>query len=910
MADSVGTIGLELEADTSALQQQVQQAAQRTAQQVARKLKQIISRGASSIKSFASTAVRNIKSMASKIKNAFTGIGAKIATVFSTVAIAAFTKACVESAASVKALDSQFEQTFGNLESNAEQAIQSVAKESGIVESRLQGIGTSIYAFAKTTGMDSTTALNMMSEALQVTADSAAYYDRSLEETAESLKSFLKGNYENDSALGLSCTETTRNTMANKLYGKSFIELSESQKQLALLQMVKEANQLSGAMGQASREADGWENVTGNLKEAWKQLLAVVGQPVLQVATQIVKKLTTALQTLTAYAEQASNAVSKFFGWNTGEETANAISSASDSASSLADSADSSTESIEETEKAAKKLQNRLSGFDELNVLSDTSSGDDESNNSGTTAAATLDTSSIQNASNISATTEKSLEDTISKIKDLFKKLNFNDIGKSLSEKINNALGNINWSDIKNTANTWAFNIASFLNGAISELDWYLLGSTIGEGINTAIDFIFTSVTTFNWNAFGKSIETSIKGTCEKIDWGKLGQTLSAGVSSIISILPNLGSSLGKIVQGLITTAFSFVNTFDWEKAGKDLISTVNNFISEIDWSMLGNTISTALIGLWDLVKSFLGNFDWSEFGKSIGEFIIGIDWWGLISGPLTDLYNLIFNPLSWFDEGGIMNALWNFLTGIFDGLGITEYWATLAISAWEGVQNILNTSNISEFFSNIWKGITEAFSNVTNWFKNTFSKAWQAVKNVFSTGGKIFEGIKDGISSVFKRVVNSLIDGINNVIAVPFNAINSALETIKNLEIAGWKPFEWITSVAVPQIPKLAKGGIVKAPTLALVGDNAGASTGNPEVVAPLNKLKNMLHTGDGSAEDTAILSQILQYMVKIYELMLNSGTDIYEFVAQLDGDVIFKKMIEANNKYKKRHGGKSAFV
>ena len=162
--------------------------------------------------------------------------------------------------------------------------------------------------------MDSANALSMMEEALQVTADSAAYYDRSLEDTAESLKSFLKGNYENDAALGLSCTETTRNTAANKLYGKSFQDLSESQKQLTLLQMVKDANQLSGAMGQAAREADGWENVTGNLKEAWNQLLAVIGQPILQAATVIVQNLTSAIQTLTEYAKMASNALSEMFG--------------------------------------------------------------------------------------------------------------------------------------------------------------------------------------------------------------------------------------------------------------------------------------------------------------------------------------------------------------------------------------------------------------------------------------------------------------------------------------------------------------------------------------------------------------------------------------------------------------------
>ena len=206
--------------------------------------------------------------MSAKLKK----LGTAVVAAFSVAAVKNFGQQCIESAAEVNAANSQFEQTFGSMQSQAESAIATVSKNSGILKTRLQGVGTSIYAFAKTTGMDSADALNMMQEALQVTADSAAYYDRSLEDTAESLKSFLKGNFENDAALGLSCTETTRNAAANKLYGKSFTELSESQKQLTLLEMVKDANKLSGAMGQASRESDGWENVTGNLKESYKSI--------------------------------------------------------------------------------------------------------------------------------------------------------------------------------------------------------------------------------------------------------------------------------------------------------------------------------------------------------------------------------------------------------------------------------------------------------------------------------------------------------------------------------------------------------------------------------------------------------------------------------------------------------------
>jgi len=42
--------------------------------------------------------------------------------------------------------------------------------------------------------------------------------------------------------------------------------------------------------------------------------------------------------------------------------------------------------------------------------------------------------------------------------------------------------------------------------------------------------------------------------------------------------------------------------------------------------------------------------------------------------------------------------------------------------------------------------------------------------------------------------------------------------------------------------IPGLASGGLVTGPTMALVGEGSGTSISNPEVVAPLDKLRSML--------------------------------------------------------------------
>ena len=202
----------------------------------------------------------------------------------------------VESAAAVKAETAAFDQTFGDFAGTATAAIGRVADSSGILQTRLNTLGSKIYAFARSSGGDVDQSMSLMERALQAAADSAAYYDTSVEQATESLQSFLKGNYANDAALGLSATETTRNAAAMELFGEKFKDLTEIQKQETLLQMVLDSQKLSGAMGQAAREADGWDNVLGNLSETWRQFRANVGAPVLENLVPIIQNITTALQ--------------------------------------------------------------------------------------------------------------------------------------------------------------------------------------------------------------------------------------------------------------------------------------------------------------------------------------------------------------------------------------------------------------------------------------------------------------------------------------------------------------------------------------------------------------------------------------------------------------------------------------
>lgn len=208
-------------------------------------------------------------------------------------------KKSIEAAADVKASNAQFEQTFAGVEAQARSALNAVADATGIAATRLQNSYTGVYAFIKSVGGDQATALNIAQRALQAAADSAAYYDRTVEDATETLQSFLKGNYANDAALGIAATETTRNAKANELYAKSFKDLTEAQKVDTLLAMVEAGNKASGALGQAAREADAWTNVTGEAADATRQLLALFGDPILQALTPLIQGYTNALEEMT-----------------------------------------------------------------------------------------------------------------------------------------------------------------------------------------------------------------------------------------------------------------------------------------------------------------------------------------------------------------------------------------------------------------------------------------------------------------------------------------------------------------------------------------------------------------------------------------------------------------------------------
>ena len=354
------------------------------------------------------------------------------------------------------------------------------------------------------------------------------------------------------------------------------------------------------------------------------------------------------------------------------------------------------------------------------------------------------------------------------------------------------------WTSIKDAAMVVITPIVEFFTGIWESIKtaWGVVSqwfSDLWTGIKDAAMVIITPIIEFFtgiWEGI-KAIFTPV------IEW------FTALFTSVWNTLDSTVTVIIQLLQGcweLIKAVFSVVA--EWFNT--NVITPVKTFFTNL-WNGIKTTASNA----WEFIKAV-----WTVVGKWFNENIITP-----VKTAFTTFWNAIKNAAStaWT---GIKNV-WSKVKGWFN-----ENIVSPVKEAFTGMWNKLKSGA-----SSAWSGIKDVFSKVVSFFKDTFTKAWTAVKDVFSTGGKIFDGIKDGIVSAFKTIVNAIIKGINKVVSVPFSAINSVLSKIRNASIAGVTPFSGLGSISVPQIPLLAKGGVIDKATAAIFGEDGA------EAVVPLEK-------------------------------------------------------------------------
>jgi hypothetical protein len=334
------------------------------------------------------------------------------------------------------------------------------------------------------------------------------------------------------------------------------------------------------------------------------------------------------------------------------------------------------------------------------------------------------------------------------------------------------------------------------------------------------------------------------------------------------------------------------------------------------NWDTVVEFAKTAWQGLCDFISGIC---------QAIGEFFSGLwtklqeifepigQWFGEKFQQAWDAIVNIFSGIGeWFS--GVFQGAWDAIVNIFTPIGswFGQRWAdvTSALAnigawftdmfqkAWTGLTNIF--SKLGSWFGERWADVTNALSSVSNWFGEIFGKAFDAVKNAFSSIGDFFRGVWETVKGIFvnagqmvgeavggafKSAVNAVLGTIENVVNGFIGMINGVLDVVRNLPGLGW-----VGSVSTVSLPRLARGGIVDSPTIAMIGE-AGK-----EAVVPLE------NTGFIQTLGRVVSSAVVNAMAGVGPQGGFSGDG--DIVIQIAGHEFGRVAIQEINKEHERAG------
>lgn len=635
----------------------------------------------------------------------------------------------VESAAEVRAETAQFSQTFGDLADDATAAIQNVADSANTLPTLLQPAATSIYAFARSSGATTAQAMDLMSKSMQVAVDSAAYYDKTLSETTETLQSFLKGNYENDAALGVSATETTRNAQAMEMFGKEFNDLTEIQKQQALLQMVLDAQELSGAMGQASREADSWSNVQGNLNEAWRQFSATQGQAMLDALIPAVQEVTDLLVGLTDGSLTAGEALQQAFGFIS-EQAAGLVSQLPAALESLSNLGGSIAAGIVNQLPAVLQTIGSIGG----SIASGLSSAFPQIQEAAANLVASLKQGIEANFpqlldSGLKALTSFTggLRENIGQIVDQGLSLILS-LAQGIADGMPSLIEQVP-QIVSNIANIINDNAPKLLSAGLQVI------VTLGKGLIQAIPTLLENIpqivqavydvwTAMNWMQLGSSLVESIASGVKSFAKG-IGPSIKSLGENIVSTFKGIQwSQLGsQVVNGIINGVKSLVSTVI--TAIKSLGTSILNAFKNIDWRQLGNAVVTGII---NVITAYF------SYGAGVIQAVVG-----LAQSMIDAFLNMDWLQLGQQIVQGLIDGIKGLASGAVDAiLGVGD-----GIVA--GLKNVLGIHSPSRVFKDIGENLMQGLSIG---MKDSSGEVMETVDDIASELETRFSEIQDTLST------------------------------------------------------------------------------------------------------------------------------------------------------------------
>ncbi|MDN4069933.1 hypothetical protein QYF50_18690 [Paenibacillus vini] len=768
-----------------------------------------------------------------------------IAIAIASIGIGAAIKSATNDAMQFEAAIAQLNRTMGSSAGAFREWAKDNASAFGMSQLEITKYGA-VYSnllSAFTSGTAETT--QKTQDLLKASAIVAAATGRTMEDTMERIRSGLLGNTEAIEDLGINVNiAMIESTNAFKQFanGKHWNQLSfQTQQQIRLMAILEQAQTKYG--DQIANTTISRQN---QLVAQLKNVKLALGQAFLPVYNAVLPALirfATALATVMNYIAQFTTAL--FGGTAKAQnEQSKATNAQAGAVSGLGDAYKAAGD---KAKKAGKKAKGAAASFDQLNLVGGTDSKDKDSKEDPVDMGGGaidggmlggLNDGLIDVSDKAQAMADKvrtSLTQAFSKVKDAWK-FTTSLFAPSFKQA---------WNEISPVLENW-----KTLFGKVFS-DIQLLGEPLKNWVITGL--------LPNWQ---RGIELA-------------GHVVAGLYDSVHKVFSSLWEAIYPIIDKLVTDGLPRISEFineaiDIFRQLFDLVKKIFDdiWMGAVDPAM--KLISKIITDVLDIIFKW-----WDDWGKKIVDGIkVALDkirelWDSLWNKFLKPFITNMLEMLTWLWDKhlkGLVDEIMTFVGKVVTaGLDIYNKFI-MPLITWLVDKLGPTFSNIFSLvgdvigtalgvISDVAKGIIKALGGIVDFIAGAFTgdwkKAWEGIKT-------FFQGLGDSLVGIFKGAVNLIIDALNFMI----RQINKVKIDVPEWvgKIPGVPDDIGSIGFSIPTIPKLAKGGLAFGPTLAVVGDNKGASS-NPEVIAPLDTLMGYMdQSGGDNRETVSVLNAILR--------------------------------------------------
>lgn len=772
-------------------------------------------------------------------------------------------------------------QGFGSLSYMADEFADSALYAYGMSELQAKNTSGQFAAMARSLGVAQDQAAEMALTLTGLTGDLASFWNTSQDVASTALASVFTGETESLKKYGVVMTEANLQQFAyaNGIT-KSISAMTQAEKTMLRYQYVLDAT--SVAQEDFVSTSGNWANQVRMLTGQLQTLAGIIGSGLVAAFLPVIRAANQALAAIIRFANGIASFLGGLFGIKDQTVSAGAgLTDVADSAGAVADNTEAAAGGISDVGSAAKKSQKELNGFmagwHEVNNMTSSadSSGSGSASGLGTMGAGV----SLPSEYELDITAEDEVSPVLEAIrnrfiglKDLFIagfkiglgdtsvfdsiRLNMENIRQSLQEIFTDGAV---VSGFNNLLDTLVFNAGQKTGAFIS------IGATIADNLTGGIAIYLSEATgriqdylvnMFNIAGRADTIATNFTVVLSDILTvfrGEDAKEISASITQIFIDgfmgVTELAAKFGTDVLGLILTPIT-ENADGIKKALEETLGPISDILSTLadSWTMTWEQINlvydehisplfeSLTEGITEIVDTLLDGYNTyiAPVLDSLSEKFTEV-WEGTIQ-PLLNNFIGLFGDVADFVKvvwENILQPLLNWVASkimpvvapVLEGLG------SLVLTVFDGIGKTL------DIFLTAARGVIQF---VTDIFAGDWSAAWETVKDTFKS-------IWDKMPDFIKAPIRGIIGFINKMIGGVESGINSVIKALNKLsfDVPDWVPgiggetfgFNFST-LSLPRIPQLAKGGIIKSATLAMIGEDGA------EAVMPLERNTGWIST------------------------------------------------------------------